>query len=501
MSRSRNYSAIKRQCEITGKLWEDPDFPAADQSLFYSKKLHKKFVWKRPKEINVNAKFVERGFERFDIKQGELGDCWLLAAVANLTLYEELLFTVVPRYQSFGEGYCGIFYFNFWQYGEWVEVCVDDRLPTVNGELVFMHSAEGNEFWSALLEKAYAKLCGSYENLQTGSASESMEDFTGGIAERFDLRDPKQASEITFMDIVRAVESRSLLCCSIDVWQRVLFVGLVKGHEYSITAVKRVNMPWSLGSKVVELIRLRNPWGEETEWNGPWSDRSKEWNWLTEQQKKDLDLTFASDGEFWMTFGDFKRYFERLEICHVCHFNDDNSTADPASVRGKCDELCERWRQQSFNGSWIKGKTAGGCGKDLITQCLLLFLESFARNPQFQFSVTRSECTAENDCSNCIIALMQKYRRRQHAESNRFLHIGFAVYKVDDAMLYNRVLDYQFFANHESASGSRAFINIRENCQRFRLEEGRYVVIPSTYDPDVEGEFLLRIYCKNPDAL
>lgn len=83
----------------------------------------------------------------------------MVASTAILAMHKDLLARVVPEPQNFDEDkYAGIFHFRLWKDNRWVDVPVDDRLPVnEDGELLFMCSRAKDEFWSALLEKAFAK--------------------------------------------------------------------------------------------------------------------------------------------------------------------------------------------------------------------------------------------------------------------------------------------------------------------------------------------------------
>uniref|UniRef100_A0A3Q2QIR5 Calpain-3 n=1 Tax=Fundulus heteroclitus TaxID=8078 RepID=A0A3Q2QIR5_FUNHE len=473
----QDYNTLRQEFLQTKTLFEDEAFPATVESLGFKELGHKSnkvknIIWKRPKEICENPQFIVGGASRTDICQGELGDCWLLAAIACLTLNEKLLYRVVPQEQSFSENYSGIFHFQFWRYGDWVDVVIDDRVPTFNNQLVFTKSAERNEFWSALLEKAYAKLHGSYEALKGGNTTEAMEDFTGGVTEFYEMKEaPKELYKI----MKKALERGSLMGCSIDSLVPARFetrtvTGLVKGHAYSVTAVDEHK------DSKVRLVRLRNPWGQ-VEWNGPWSDNSKEWATLSKAEKEKLQHQSAEDGEFWMSFEDFKKNYTKIEIC--------NLTPDALE-----DDKIHKWTVSVNEGRWVRGCSAGGCRN---------YPDTFWTNPQYRLRLLEEDDDPDDNEVVCtfVVSLMQKNKRKERKMGANLFTIGFAIYEMHGNKQH---MQKDFFLFNSSKARSKSYINLREVTQRFRLSPGEYVIVPSTYEPHQEGEFILRVFSEKKNT-
>ncbi|XP_063775494.1 calpain-8-like [Pseudophryne corroboree] len=472
---NQDFGALRTQCLASGTLFEDPEFPASQSSLGANElgpnsEDVQGLVWKRPAEIKPNPQFITEGANRADVRQGSLGDCWFLSSVACLTLNEDCLYRVLPIDQSFDTNYAGIFHFKFWQYGEWVDVVVDDRLPTKKGKLLFVKSTTANEFWSALLEKAYAKLYGSYEALKSGSPLEALEDFTGGIGELFVL---KEAPENLFQIIQKTLRERSFVSCSTvsvpGVGEIVLSNNLVTSHAYSVTGAEEVAY---LG-KPIQIIRVRNPWGFK-EWNGSWSDNAPEWNGVDPEVRAKLNIQ-SEDGEAWFPFSSFLAEFYQVQICHL--------SPDYACSDGK-----HNWYLTEMTGKWTAGSTAGGCVENPM----------YWTNPQFQVTVEDPDDGHAGDAAatgcTIVVSLMQKGRRTKKNEGQLYFLIGFDIYSIPKETPISSQMGKNFFMNNNTVACTEAYRNHREVSDHFRLPVGKYLIVPTTYKPDVESDFFLRVF-------
>ncbi len=79
----------------------------------------------------------------------------------------------------------------------------------------------------------------------------------------------------------------------------------------------------------------------------------------------------------------------------------------------------KNWNAEIRNGSWDKKTgTAGGCRNN----------PTFVKNPQYSIALSEDD-DGDGKCS-CLIALMQKHRRKQKKMGAQDLCIGFSVYKV-----------------------------------------------------------------------
>ncbi|CAI5643295.1 unnamed protein product [Oreochromis niloticus] len=477
--KNQDFAQIKADCLHSGRLFVDNTFPPNSGSLGdlpdLSTSQENDVEWLRPadilklQKINDEPAFCIDGASRFDFGQGLVGNCWFLSAISALTFKKKLLAQVVPLDQSF-KNYAGIFHFRFWRFGKWVDVIIDDYLPTINKQLLLAHSKCGNEFWVPLLEKAYAKICGSYADLHWGSPSESFKDFTGGVTMTYKLREAHSAGHDAelWLTLKRAIQCKSLICCGTfpkgdALVNTVSHTGLVDAHAYSVTAVTEVE----LYSSKVRLVRLINPWGKQ-EWNGKWSDKSDLWYKVRiEDRKKCFN---REDGEFWMQLEDVCYYFSYLSIC--CE--------NPNFIDG--DLKCQ-WKCMTYDGSWVAGRSAGGGVNN----------STFATNPQYRIQVSVIDKEEPED-KNVLLSLMQKPQQGQRRQ-RRFYPIGLTIYKIPPGTPQGH-LGFSFFDGNNPLKTPNFYSFNSDLTELHSLEPGEYVIIPSTMKPNMTADFVLTVYTK-----
>ena len=537
-------AAIKKCEELCDELpdkkkWFDPDFGSQPNNSRKNKESlygdgdvppgnprDTNVEWYPLSDISDSAQFFSDGVESNDVIQGCLGDCWFISALSVIATKDYLLrgeFSddilsdkkideeesvmlstgiYPPIFHSFRKK--GIFCFRFFKDFKWRYVLVDNRLPCnkIYNEnqiptLLYGQCRARNEFWVPLIEKAYAKLHGSYRALVSGFIDDGLVDLTGLTSKKMIIEDDLaknrqkadelwdillQNSTLTFNEgkqktsggkLVSAkffTRNKTMMGCSVEskgnsaemeVVLHNRHTGVLAGHAYSILDVFEIPKPRGKKRKTSRLLRIRNPWGRK-EWNGKWSDDSVETKQNKERIEQKLNEKYKGtnekinlsqeDGTFLMCFSDFRQIFNKLFICK-------NFPPSFIGIR--------------IFGSWTKNES-GGLPVNAAQE------RTFYDNPQIYL---------ERDVDGLVsISLLQNDGRLVEPY---FPYPG-TINKV--CLLVFRVSSKSRVTNLNNLIEKTLIVSRRDSILELNLTRGRYIVIPSTYESGKLGKYCLEFH-------
>lgn len=289
---------------------------------------------------------VRKEISPSDVKQGAIGNCWFLSALAVVAEKPYLIRHVLPHNELNPKG---CYQVNLCLDGQWQPIIVDSNLPVVHGDThqnqVFrggITSSVSNsliafpafcaiperQLWPALIEKAYAKAHGSYVQLSGGFIQEAFYDMTGAPTETIVFGACWDVEEL-WARLLSFGEAGFIMGVATSKGGD----GLVGHHAYSVLQVIEVHdavvgeqqkvTEFFTGSTELEkdnkkqkttvrLVRIRNPWGKK-EWKGDFSDSSDKWTMSLRKKLGDGGFT-KNDGTFWMSYDDLMQRFHHMDV-------------------------------------------------------------------------------------------------------------------------------------------------------------------------------------------
>jgi hypothetical protein len=237
-------------------------------------------------ELFVKGAIDENKIDPNDVQQGQLGDCYFLAAIAavaraNPKALEKLI-------KDNGDGTYDVTLYVYNNFLSW------SRSPTViKVKPEFPKKADGtpayakagdNELWVMLLEKAYAQYEGSYGDIHGGYTEKGIGVLTGENATSYDVSDytDKEILE-TFADAIKkkqpiVADSKKIGKKDKEKSKLAKGLNIIGGHSYPVKGVSGNN------------ISLQNPWT----------------NVNTGNASDNYDIT--------LSVSDFKKYFNDFNI-------------------------------------------------------------------------------------------------------------------------------------------------------------------------------------------
>jgi hypothetical protein len=216
--------------------------------------------------------FASQGPTLEDFSQGQLGDCWFLAALGSTVQADQTI--IESRVVDFGDGTYGVRYEsqNGTQYYR-----VDNELPVASAGNTFLeYTAVGleNSVWVAVMEKAYTHHrvpgANSYASIEGGFSFDAFPDL--GLDPQRIFFDPTSTLQ-EMSDTIKLMVGPPLTAGTVGLDFVPAGVPLIAAHQYVLLGYEVDPI-----SDLVETVILRNPWGIDGPGTspGPFNDNNFE---------------------------------------------------------------------------------------------------------------------------------------------------------------------------------------------------------------------------------
>eukprot|EP00927_Polykrikos_kofoidii_P002509 TRINITY_DN10_c0_g1_i1.p1 TRINITY_DN10_c0_g1~~TRINITY_DN10_c0_g1_i1.p1 ORF type:complete len:640 (+),score=48.53 TRINITY_DN10_c0_g1_i1:78-1997(+) len=239
---------------------------------------------------------VDSDLNAHAIYQGQLGDCYFDAALASIAHWHpdliENMFTHIDVAN-------GVFKTKWFVGGRREIVSVNDKVPTdpKSGIPFFLWTGSEMTLWPALLEKAFAKIFGSYKQIEGGLQIDVFHHMLGVPVDMYISAKKWQVgscvgianSDALWEKVDEAVRNKWPMGIGTSTGG---FHGISGGHAYSLYGAS----PNYQGHG--RCVRVRNPWGSN-KYSGDIRGQSK------------------NVGDFWITWQEFLQNFIYVAVARV----------------------------------------------------------------------------------------------------------------------------------------------------------------------------------------
>ncbi|PIC29023.1 hypothetical protein B9Z55_020750 [Caenorhabditis nigoni] len=244
----------------------------------------------------------------FHVCQAGVGNCWLMASLMAIAQRKEILETVLPKRDYALD--CGLVQVRLFVDGRWQVIKIDFYVPHKNG-IERCSKMPKKQMWVAMIEKAYAKVKGSFGGLNGGQSHIAFKCLTGAEGKQVKINKDTNTDKL-WEDLIKYYSCGNLLAAGTpnikdneEELKRFEAINIGYNHAYAILGFKEHN-----GHR---LINLGNPGltkftGRFSELPG-YDDRETVSNFCL------VDHFLYYHKIFWMDIEDFVLFFTHFYVC------------------------------------------------------------------------------------------------------------------------------------------------------------------------------------------